>query len=283
MKIVIYATDLSIILGYNTYKNVSDIFLKIYQKHFPLEFNKIVKKMQSEGFQMIANKTSEETIAEAKLDVQACKDSKTATELSANKSALLKSVNAKADLSDEKKREITDAIHRVGNTTFGIRNENGMLDEYCKIYEKKIKPMPGFKFKSAAPDIKGKNEWRFGGKIDAITDDGIIIEIKNRVNKLFKTLRDYERVQLQTYLHLFDAKIGHLVEGIIKKDGSISMNVIEDKFSEALWKDLMKDFQIFVDVFEKSIADDNFMISFLKESPEIRNAMLAKLVDEKKQ
>lgn len=46
-----------------------------------------------------------------------------------------------------------------------------------------------------------------GGKIDGFNnEDGSVIEIKNRVNKLFYNLRNYEKVQIMCYLHLFNSK-----------------------------------------------------------------------------
>jgi len=285
VKITVYATDLAIILGFNTYKNISDIFIKLYEKHFPTECSKLIEKMHEDGYQLIPHKTSEETIRENKLDISGCKNSKSATELTDNKKSLMKTIESNKKMTMEKKQELKDAVQNVGNTHFGIKNENGVIDYYCKTYEKKMKPVSGFKFKNAPQFVSAnrKYQWNIGGKVDGITEDGILIEIKNRVNKLFGTLRDYERVQLQTYLYLYNLKVGHLVEGIIKEDGSIGMNAIEDKFNEELWNDLMQDLKIFAEIFEKSICDDNFMKSFLLESVEMRNTILGRLIQQRKE
>jgi DNA mismatch repair ATPase MutS len=71
-----------------------------------------------------------------------------------------------------------------------------------------------------------------GGKIDGINETGSIIEVKNRVNKLFYELRSYEKVQIMCYMHLFKASEGHLVEALKKSNTSI--NII--KQSNNIWK-----------------------------------------------
>jgi hypothetical protein len=65
----------------------------------------------------------------------------------------------------------------------------------------------------------GTMAWYVGGKIDAIgkehpTDPGynLLIEVKNRVNRLFRNIPFYEMVQVQTYLHLLNLEKGVLVE-----------------------------------------------------------------------
>lgn len=52
-----------------------------------------------------------------------------------------------------------------------------------------------------------------GGKIDgAFEDDGSIVEIKERRNRLFKRINSYEMVQLHCYMRLTGQKKAHLIE-----------------------------------------------------------------------
>lgn len=56
-----------------------------------------------------------------------------------------------------------------------------------------------------------------GGRVDAIAvspDDGstVVVELKNRIRRLFGTIPEYEKPQLATYMELTGAKTGCLVE-----------------------------------------------------------------------
>jgi len=54
------------------------------------------------------------------------------------------------------------------------------------------------------------------GKYDGITTDGELVEAKMRQKNLFKSMRDYENVQVQLYLHALGFQNGFLVEGFSK-------------------------------------------------------------------
>ena len=59
--------------------------------------------------------------------------------------------------------------------------------------------------------------WSLGGKIDGISTNinnntTKILEIKNRVNKLFKCVRNYEKVQCYAYMFLLDIPVIDLAE-----------------------------------------------------------------------
>lgn len=59
----------------------------------------------------------------------------------------------------------------------------------------------------------GECPWYIGGRVDAVSDDRtLVIEIKNRVNRLFYRVPEYERVQVQAYMHLLDIDRAMLVE-----------------------------------------------------------------------
>lgn len=65
--------------------------------------------------------------------------------------------------------------------------------------------------------------WQLVGKIDGLTSNGDLIEIKNRTKKLFKDLRKYEEPQIMTYLYLFGKSNGYLVEQLkSKKEAQIN-------------------------------------------------------------
>lgn len=279
MKIILFVTDLAVILGYNKYQHISDVFLKLYQKSYPTKYKSLIDTMEKQGYKLEPVITNEETIKNNGLDISKCLNSANQTELNKEKKALLNAAKEK-EISEKDKEALKEAINRVSNTNFGINNETPIIEIYCKDYNKKLIEPKGFVKKKI--ETNGKIEWHIGGKVDGITEDKILVEVKNRVSKLFKELRSYERVQIQAYMYIFDLSIANLVEGIRQKKGT-TISVIEDKFSESIWKDFMKDFEVFTAVFEKTIEDLDFMIGLLKEETEMRDNMLWKLINSKKE
>ena len=57
-------------------------------------------------------------------------------------------------------------------------------------------------------------------------EKGEVVEIKNRVNKLFNELRSYEKPQIMSYMWMNKTNKGYMVENLRKKEGN-SMNIIE--------------------------------------------------------
>jgi hypothetical protein len=84
-----------------------------------------------------------------------------------------------------------------------------------------------------------------GGKIDGINNmNHYIIEVKNRINKLFYTLRDYEKVQIMCYMHLFESSKGHLVEAL-KKKNETEINIIEVTYDEKYMEHILSKIIVF--------------------------------------
>ena len=95
--------------------------------------------------------------------------------------------------------------------------------------------------------------WTVGGKVDGIVTekDGskCILEIKNRVNKLFNTVRDYEKVQCYAYMYALNINSIHLSE-ILKSRKNNNMNIFEINFEEKFGQnEIIKNINNFVDNF----------------------------------
>ena len=68
-------------------------------------------------------------------------------------------------------------------------------------------------------------EWVLTGRLDGLTEDGEVVEIKNRTKGLFGRIRDYEAVQLQAYIHMTGAQLGHLLELHRLTDGRMDYDI----------------------------------------------------------
>jgi hypothetical protein len=110
--------------------------------------------------------------------------------------------------------------------------------------------------------------WYIGGKIDAInTDRTILIEIKNRVNRLFKRLPSYEMVQVQMYLQLLNLDKAVLVECMKTKNDNVmqeDVNVISVNKDIVLWEmEIFPKLEGFVDFIIRILRDHKLQNKFL--------------------
>lgn len=113
-------------------------------------------------------------------------------------------------LDNADKRNIASLIKTATNVRHGCINEKGGLALFSQVTGKSIAGT------QRAVNIKFHEDdkfiWAINGKIDGITTDGYVVEIKNRQKALFNTVRDYEMCQIQLYLHSLNVDLAYLVE-----------------------------------------------------------------------
>ena len=113
----------------------------------------------------------------------------------------------------------------------GTKKESVTLSDWCSANGKEaIKLEKTFKLE-IHPEVC------IFGKIDGITSDQELVEIKNRSGgRLFNTIKDYEMAQCQSYLRMLDLQKGYLVECLRTEEGPVvSHNALER--DDAFWED----------------------------------------------
>jgi hypothetical protein len=103
-----------------------------------------------------------------------------------------------------------DTVDSFINTEIGTYREDSvvtMLEEKLK-----IKLDTTQQFKSIFIMSTEKYDYYLGGKMDGIYRDKYIVEIKNRMNKFFTSVKDYERCQIQSYMYITNYPLAKLVE-----------------------------------------------------------------------
>lgn len=114
----------------------------------------------------------------------------------------------------EELEAIGDILRQAAYTAYGTARESRVLQRVRDLGVA-CHEDPAFHKKAegtlALPH--GDCPWYIGGRVDAVSDDRtLVIEIKNRVNRLFCRVPEYERVQVQAYMHLLDIDRAMLVE-----------------------------------------------------------------------
>ena len=112
-------------------------------------------------------------------------------------------------LRGEDKKNAIDYLRKKLYTNHGTRHEDTTADNYDDFeVDEKYYTYP-------VCSLEG-TDYEIVGRIDRIHTDSegvkTIVEIKNRARGLFKTVRDYEEVQCQTYMEMLDIDNCQLIE-----------------------------------------------------------------------
>ncbi len=222
---VVTAHELAACIGRNAYESRADAIVHHLRKVFPISYkNYNARTGATTKDQRIAAAKSKLTFNEARILQTEIQDSvATATQhaddysrdIGSGVQRCTEKVNTISTLNPEEKRLVAEDCKRNVYTRFGTKNEAFVL--------------------AGIPNVRADNAFRMkhltdaympngtqvhvqvGGKIDgymqdAATGEKIIIEVKNRMNKLFGRIVPYERVQAMAYMYVHGAQRCKLIE-----------------------------------------------------------------------
>ncbi|ABT15030.1 hypothetical protein NY2A_B631L [Paramecium bursaria Chlorella virus NY2A] len=173
-------------------------------------------------------------------------------------------------ISTEYCRVIDDALRKTTYTTYGNAQEMKVF-QYIRdtLGIDCVEDSTFYKMQAGTIDNEfGSFPWYIGGKIDAINRDRtILIEIKNRVNRLFKHLPSYEMIQIQTYMQLLNLDKAILVECMKTKENNVlhsDVNVVSVNKDDVLWEmEILPKLEGFVDFITRIVYDEKLQDKFL--------------------
>ena len=142
------------------------------------------------------------------------------------------------------------------NTNYGIMKEDDALTIYEKMNNIKVIR------RQEATMRQMQEEYYIYGKIDGIIDNNenkYIIEVKNRVNYLFRSLREYEKVQIQLYMYSMNIGKSKLIEKY--KD---EINVIEIELDVEYVEIIIKKINSFINKLKIFITDKEIKENYMK-------------------
>jgi hypothetical protein len=240
-KIFLFASEIAIITGHNPYQKPKKVIDRLISEYFPqlLEGQVTVPLDNREYIEYISKTNNIDISAELK----ATDNSKNTNELNKNRQKLLSKLEnelgKKTNISKEIKAEVQKAAKSAVNTKFGTTYENCGITEYCRITGFPVTEDTRFrKYKLLeTPDF----DVYIGGRVDGLLIDPDtgktvrVIEVKNRMNRLFKKLRDYEKVQCHIYMKLLDTKESDLIEIQKKGEDSLESSIITVDFNETFY------------------------------------------------
>ena len=133
------------------------------------------------------------------------------------------------------KDEITRAADKRIFTQYGKNTENSSIVGFEKHYNKTVIPdLKRYELDIGTFDnVPFKLVGYIDGYIEGPNNSKFLFEIKNRKNKLFHRVRDYENVQVQLYMKLTGMNRAYLVEHF---EGDYNFNIIESEEFDILRK-----------------------------------------------
>lgn len=211
--VCVYASQVAVCIGANRHKKASDALEAMWQRISPGSFRAAMARngLKTED-QSVSDLLARAPAVKALVDktlVSTCASSDAVAERYDTVSRELR--GEREALTPDEERLVDDVLKRNLYTAYGTQHEHRALQHIRGALRIDCHPDPTF-YKQRAGCVRGV-PWFVGGKIDAITADrGLLVEIKNRVNRLFYRVPFYEVVQVQTYLQLLGMEQGVLIE-----------------------------------------------------------------------
>jgi hypothetical protein len=241
-KYLLNISEIAIITGDNTFKTKNEYLIDFWKKYNCDDYNtyqkltNFVKLKDEDKIKDISTKNN----INLESDLKNCEKTTNINELNNLKKNIMKKVE---NLEESEKKEILKSIDNVTNTNFGTRNETDVLKIYEELKNVSVTKDNIYRKKKVIENMEFLVY--IGGKIDGINnEDGSIIEIKNRMHKLFYQLREYEKVQLMCYIYLRNKEKGYLVEAL-KKSTETTVNIIEINYDENYMNSILQKIEEF--------------------------------------
>ena len=272
MNIYISASELAVLTKHNTYKDISEMYIKYWQKYFKSDYERILASISNTNQKIKLPETASQSVARIakehnlkKEDVEkAFKSSnkKNVNSMNKDRESALKSMLKKVP---KKEQELlTKSVNSVAFTNFGTKNETSGVVQFEQLRNVMVETPSNYYSENLfmiEEHSNKPNTWCIGGKIDGLytNNDGdkVILEIKNRMRGLFNTLRDYEKVQCYAYMHILDLEQVSLVECYKTKDGT-EMSVTDITWDDDFWEtEIVDKLSYFIDDFYEFLKDDN--------------------------
>lgn len=207
-RIVLKASDVAAIIGRHTYKPRQEIFDEYWKKASPETFTGRTKKDKALDA-LGASEEARHVLAKA-VAHHAADSSDVQKVFEAARDA----INLDSKLDQAQKSEVIEHLRSRVYTTHGTRTEDHTSDKVSK--EQKVVLHRDNSLYTLDIGTWGEFDFVICGRIDRIEEapDGsrTLVEIKNRTNRLFRRVVEYEQIQVQVYLQMLGLIHARLVE-----------------------------------------------------------------------
>lgn len=230
-RVVIKASDVAAVIGLNPYKPASEVRDELWKKNWPDTFNGQTKRDLAD--EALGRSAASRKVLVDALAVRASNS----TEAQSNFEAARAKIEADATLTADDRSKIVEHLRSKCYTTHGTRSEDktavkveadtgATLVKDNAFYNLTVLEMADVQFVIT-------------GKVDRIEvgADGsrTLVEIKNRTRGFFRSLREYENVQVQVYLQMLGLTKAKLIEQYNSATNTIEVSRDEELWDNVIW------------------------------------------------
>ena len=231
MRVVIKASDVAAVVGLNPYKPADEVRDEIWKKNWPDTFTGRTK-------QDLANEALGRSAASRKVLTEALSvKAANSTEAQTNFEAARAKVEADVTLTPEDRTKIVEHLRSRCYTTHGTRSEDKTAVKVEADTGATLVRDNAF-YNLTVLEIDDV-QYVITGKVDRIEvgSDGsrTLVEIKNRTRGFFRSLRDYENVQVQVYLQMLGLTKAKLIEQYNSATNTIEVDRDEELWANVIW------------------------------------------------
>jgi len=230
-RIVIKASDVAAVIGLNPYKPATEVRDEIWKKNWPETFTGQTKQDQASAA-LGRSAPSRKVLSDAMAFKAA-----SSTEAQLNFETARAKIDADETLSTEDRSKIVEHLRSRCYTSHGTRSEDKTAVKVTE--DTGVTLVRDNAFYNLTVLEMTDVQFVITGKVDRIEvgPDGsrTLVEIKNRTRGFFRSLRDYENVQVQVYLQMLGLTKAKLIEQYNSATNTIEVDRDEEFWTNVVW------------------------------------------------
>lgn len=235
-RVVLKASNVAAMVGRHRYKPRSEVLDELMKKYAPDKFMGKTKEDKAEEALAVSSIAKE--VLKSALNIKA----QNSTQVQQVFNEARERINFDSKLNNEQKAEVIEHIRSKVYTTHGTRSEDKTSDKVQ--VDEGVHLVRDDSFYQIEVCRLGDTRYVIVGKIDRIEErpDGsrVLVEIKNRANRLFNSVPEYEFIQIQVYLQMLGLVHARLVEQYNNQVKSHEVNRDEETWVNEILPELQK-------------------------------------------
>jgi len=249
-NITLYASEIAACIGLNKYKSVEEMTKKVWCRYDPEGYRKASLRNDTTEPEPIENILQDLKLTEKVLKFV---DHKNPNEMFGDIDNLSKLHKTELDANDISAADLASYIH----TERGKAHEDISLERLQTALNVDIVKRND-KFYKRYIEYGPNKQYVIGGKVDGITADGYLVEVKNRQYRLFKEIPIYEKVQIHVYMFLTGIPECKFVQSFAGEDSSTDV-----EFDYTFWEMIKTKCNVFVRNVSLLASDEELQDIFL--------------------